>query len=124
MWERMEDRLSLLELLASGKLRRRATQSESFHWLSELSWTRATGRRDELTLVPEKRSELVSLLDLVWPSWQIEQVTLLVGAKAGVGLPGEVAPNVLYGSDTGQSRGAIPSLYTKALADAEKYCSP
>ncbi len=78
MWERMEDRLSLLELLASGKLKRRATQSEAFDWLSELSWTRATGRRDELTLVPEKRSELVSLLDLVWSSWQTEQVALLV----------------------------------------------
>lgn len=81
MWERAEDRLALLELLTSGSLKRRAAQSDAFGWLSELSWTRATGRRDELALVADRRSELVALLNRVWPDWQTEQVELLVAGE-------------------------------------------
>lgn len=82
MWERTEERLALLELLTSGSLKRRAAQADAFVWLSELSWTRATGRRDELVLVPERRAELVVLLDRVWPDWQAAQVDLLVAGEA------------------------------------------
>lgn len=81
MWDRIEDRLALLELLTSGCIKRRAGQANAYAWLSELSWTRAGGRRDELTLVPQKRIELVALLDRVWPSWQAEQLALLVAGE-------------------------------------------
>lgn len=81
MWDRVEDRLALLELLASGRLKRRTAQTDAHAWLSELSWTRATGRRDELALVPERRAELVALLDRVWPDWQAVQIELLVAGE-------------------------------------------
>lgn len=81
MWERAEDRLALLELLTSGSLKRRATQSDAFDWLAELSWTRATGRRDEVALVADRRADLVALLDRVWPDWQTEQFELLVAGE-------------------------------------------
>ena len=77
MWERIEDRLSLLKLLTLGVLRRRSAQLMAHDWLSELSWTRASGRRDEVALVPERRSELVALLNRVWPVWREEHVALL-----------------------------------------------
>ncbi len=48
MWDTAEHRLALLELLSSGVLRRRRAQADSFDALSELPWTRATGRRDEI----------------------------------------------------------------------------
>lgn len=78
MWDRIEDRLALLELLTSGAIKRRAAQATAHAWLSELSWTRASGRRDEILLVPERRAELVTLLDRVWPDWQADQLALLV----------------------------------------------
>jgi hypothetical protein len=81
MWERAEDRLALLELLTGGALKRRAAQADAFAWLAELSWTRATGRRDELALVADRRAELVALLDRVWPDWQAAQVALLVAGE-------------------------------------------
>ena len=77
MWERIEDRLALLELLTMGVLRRRSAQLTAHTWLSELSWTLASGRRDEFALVPERRSELVALLNRVWPVWRDEHVALL-----------------------------------------------
>jgi hypothetical protein len=70
MWERDFDRLALLELLESGRLRRRTGQGEAFSILDPLPWTRRTGRRDELELVPEHRAALVELLDRVWPEWR------------------------------------------------------
>jgi hypothetical protein len=77
MWERIEDRLALLELLTMGVLRRRSAQLTAHTWLSELSWTLASGRRDEVALVLERRSELVALLNRVWPVWRDEHVALL-----------------------------------------------
>ncbi len=70
MWETMEERLALLELLSRAALRRRCAQSAAFEGLSELPWTRATGRRDELGLVEGRRDELVALLERVWPMWR------------------------------------------------------
>lgn len=81
MWERFEDRLALLELLSSAALKRRSAQAQAFAWLSELSWTRSSGRNDEIALVPERRADLVALLDRVWPAWQAEQVELLVAGE-------------------------------------------
>src|SRR5690349_23508142 len=69
MWQTAAERLALLELLARGTLARRRAQAGAWDALAELSWTRRTGRRDELGLVEGRRSELVVLLERVWPSW-------------------------------------------------------
>lgn len=81
MWDHAAGRLALLELLTSGSLKRRAAQDAAYNWLAELSWTRATGRRDTLALVPERREALVALLDRVWPDWQAAQLDLLVAGE-------------------------------------------
>jgi len=78
MWERIEERLLLLELLTKGGARRRKSQESAFDWLSELPWTARTPRRDELDLVETSRQEVAGLLDRVWPQWRLEQVELLV----------------------------------------------
>lgn len=78
MWDRIEDRLALLELLSVGSLPARAGQATAHGWLSELAWTRAGTRRGELRLVPERRGALVELLDRVWPDWRVDQLALLV----------------------------------------------
>ena len=69
MWQTTAERLALLELLVRGALKRRRGQAIAWDALAELSWTRRTGRRDELGLVEGRRSELVALLDRVWPAW-------------------------------------------------------
>ena len=41
-------------------------------WSSGLAgdwWTRATGRRDEIGVAAERRTELAGLIDRVWPAW-------------------------------------------------------
>lgn len=81
MWERVEDRLALLELLTVGTLKRRTAQAAGYGWLSELSWTRNTGRRNEIRLMAERRAELVELLGRVWPGWQAEHVALVVAGE-------------------------------------------
>jgi hypothetical protein len=82
MWERDEDRLALLELLESGRLRRRVGQGEAWTLLDQQPWTRRTGRRDEFELVPEYKNTVVELLDRVWPSWRLEREVL---AERGLG---------------------------------------
>ena len=77
MWDRIDDRLALLELLTAGTLKRRTSQEGAFRWLSELSWTRASSRRDEIALVPTRRPELVALIDRVWANWRDEHLALL-----------------------------------------------
>lgn len=76
MWEREEDRLALLELLECGCLRRRSAQGEVWTILDQLPWTRRTGRRDEIELVPDGRTSITELLDRVWPSWQVDRQAL------------------------------------------------
>lgn len=70
IWESDNARLALLELLSHGRLKRRRTQLEAYAALAELSWTRATGRRDEIGVVEERRKELAGLIDRVWPAWR------------------------------------------------------
>jgi hypothetical protein len=69
MWRTTEERLAVLELLTRGALKRRQVQAAAFDALAELPWTRASGRRDEIALVEERRHELVALLERVWPAW-------------------------------------------------------
>jgi len=70
MWQTPEDRLALLELLVRGSLKLRRAQITSYQALAELPWTRATGRRDEIAVVGERRPELVALIDRVWTEWR------------------------------------------------------
>jgi hypothetical protein len=77
MWERIEDKLALLELLTTGILPQRSAQQEAFAWLGELPWTRATARRGELALVPERRPDLIALVERVWPAWRDDHLALV-----------------------------------------------
>jgi hypothetical protein len=72
MWKTDIERLALLELLVCGTLKKKAGQIEAFQALSELPWTRATGRKLEIRLVEDRRSDLEALLGRVWPEWQVE----------------------------------------------------
>lgn len=76
MWDGVPARLALLELYATGTLRRRQAQAEAFAALAELPWTRATRRRGELRLVEEHRAQLATLLTRCWPAWTEVQADL------------------------------------------------
>jgi len=69
MWDRQEHKLALLELIATGKLRKRHSQTIAWEWLTQLSWTRESGRRDEIALDEGRASEGKRLLDQAWPDW-------------------------------------------------------
>ena len=70
MWDRDDNRLAILELYTYGHLHLRQSQTEAWRWLSELPWTRRTGRRDEFALVEDRRGDLERLLTQVWPEWR------------------------------------------------------
>ena len=70
IWESNNARLALLELLSRGTLKRRHSQTDAYLTLAELPWTRATGRRDEIAVVEERRVELADLIGRVWPAWR------------------------------------------------------
>lgn len=70
MWDESLQRLALLELLDRGTLKRRVAQAKAYDALEELPWTSSTGRRDEITLVEDRRRELVNLLERVWSTWR------------------------------------------------------
>lgn len=78
MWDTVEERLALVEMLSRSTLRRRQGQTRAFDTLAELPWVRATGRRDEIRIVENRRSELVELLTRVWPVWRDELAELAV----------------------------------------------
>ncbi len=69
MWSTDAERLALLELVVSGRLRRRAGHAAAFDHLAALSWTRRASRKDEILLAEDRRVELIALLDRVWPAW-------------------------------------------------------
>lgn len=70
IWESVNARLALLELLSRGTLKRRRAQEEAYDALAELPWTRATGRREEIGVVEKRRTEVAGLIDRVWPAWR------------------------------------------------------
>ena len=69
-WGDESNRCALLELWATGVLRRLRRNGEAWDELQRLPWTRLTGRSGELTLVPERRPELEQLLNGCWPEWR------------------------------------------------------
>lgn len=71
MWEHDEEKIALLELVETGRLHCRAGQRKAWTLLDEMSWTRRTGRRDEIELVPEHKTALTELLDRIWPEWKL-----------------------------------------------------
>ncbi len=77
IWREVVHRLTLLELLVQTRLKRRKGQAEAYDWLASLPWTQATGRRDELALVEDHRTTLVTLLDRVWVDWRRTHLHLL-----------------------------------------------
>lgn len=77
-WQSSQARLAFLELHSRKTLIRRRAQSEAFDALSELPWTRATGRRNELALVTERETHLTELLNRAWPEWTSELADLQV----------------------------------------------
>jgi hypothetical protein len=79
MWDRLEHRLALLELVVTGGLRCRKNQQQAWNHLVELPWTRRTGRREEIAIVETRRCEVERLLTQIWPQWQQVQAEL-VGA--------------------------------------------
>lgn len=79
MWQTPQQRIALLELLVQGTLKRRASQVKAYDTLAELSWIRSTGRRDQIALVEARRTELVALLERVWPDWQEALAALTAG---------------------------------------------
>lgn len=76
MWEEVEERLALLELIATGTLPFRARQEAAWRWLSELPWTRGGARRGQLLLVEAHRETVRRLLDRVWPEALAEAAEL------------------------------------------------
>lgn len=103
IWESDRARLALLELLARGTLKRRRAQVEVYDALAELPWTRATGRRDEIGVVEERRTELANLIDRVWPAWRDVLADLVA-----VGLP--PTPEGYGRLLDGERAAAIPEL--------------
>lgn len=76
MWDREDHRIALLELLEDGVLRKRAAQAEVWKILDEMSWTRRTGRRDEIELITGQEHNIVELLNRVWPPWRTAREAL------------------------------------------------
>lgn len=82
MWKDDKNRLALLELYTSGKLKYRRRQQEVYAWLEELPWTRATGRKGEIALADARENELLALLERIWPDWRVDFADLSsVGLK-------------------------------------------
>ncbi len=114
MWGRLEHRLALLELVVTGSLRRRKSQHEAWDHLVELSWTKRTGRRDEIAIVEAHRHELEGLLTQVWCEWP-QLKTELVGA----GLPiSEQGWRQLQDIERARAAKGLPSYLNRRTATA------
>jgi hypothetical protein len=79
MWQTSQQRIALLELLVQGTIKRRASQADAYDTLAELPWTRVTGRRNQVALVETYRTELVALMERVWPDWESVLAELTTG---------------------------------------------
>ena len=77
MWDRDENRLAVVELVHTKRLKRRKNQREAWEWLSQLPWTNATDRRGELALAASFRNEVEGMLDRRWPEWREERARLV-----------------------------------------------
>lgn len=134
MWDCPEHKLALLELVATGQLRRRRGQAEAWAWLAELSWTRWTGRRDEIALEKTRTPDATRLLDQVWPEWtrvlaELEAAGLPVSergwrqlqdidrSREAVGLPPRLNRRTALARVGGHSKAAMSRNLQQSLAD-------
>lgn len=114
MWDCLEHRLALMELLVSGRLRCRKAQQEAWRHLNELPWTQRTGRRDELAVVESRRHELERLLTQVWPEWVPVSAEL-----TGAGLPISMAGwRQLQDIERARAAKGLPSRLNRRTATA------
>jgi len=136
MWDRMEHKLALLELVATGQLRQRRNQITVWNWLTQLSWTRNSGRRDEIALDETRVSEGKRLLDQVWPEWpevlvELESAGLSVSergwrqlqdmerARAAVGLPPRLNRRTALAQVGGHSKTTLSRALQESLASTD-----
>ncbi len=115
MWDRLEDRLALLELTVNGRLRCRKSQQQAWNHLVELPWTKRTGRRDEIAIVENRRLEVERLLTQIWPQWHQAQSEL-----AGAGLPiNEQGWSRLQDIERARLAAGLPSRLNRRTAIAQ-----
>jgi hypothetical protein len=69
-WAGEADRLALLELWATGRLKRRRQQEAAWARLDGERWTSLTSRSRERALAEGYRSMIEQLLDQAWPLWR------------------------------------------------------
>ena len=113
MWDRDENRLAVVELVHTGRLKRRESQREAWEWLSQLPWTNATSRREELALTPSLRSEVENMLDRRWPEWRDARTRIV---EAGLPVTHE-GWKKLQDDERAERIGALPPrLNTKTAA--------
>ena len=115
MWGNDEHRLAVVELVHSGRLRRREGQLEAWRWLSELAWTTSTRRRDEIALIDARRAELERVLDRRWPEWRDVRARLL---DAGLPITHE-GWKKLQDQDRANRSGPLPSRLNSKTAAAQ-----
>lgn len=70
MWHEPAHRLALLELLQTGSLQKRVTQSAAWQELLQLGWARRTSRQNMLALVPQMRDAVEQTIDGAWADWR------------------------------------------------------
>lgn len=61
---------TLLALLDAGRVTRNKSNSALLDWLRDAGWVSQGPRRDLLALVHERRTEVESRLDALWPQWR------------------------------------------------------
>ncbi len=115
MWDNDEHRLAVVELVHSGRLRRREGQFEVWQWLSELSSTHSTRRRGEIALIDSRRADLERVLDRRWPEWRDVRARLL---HAGLPITHE-GWKKLGDQDRANRSGSLPSRLNSKTAAAQ-----
>ena len=115
MWDNDEHRLAVVELVHSGRLRRREGQFEAWQWLSELSSTHSTRRRGEIALIDSRRADLERVLDRRWPEWRDVRARLL---HAGLPITHE-GWKKLGDQDRANRNGSLPSRLNSKTAAAQ-----
>jgi hypothetical protein len=136
MWDRQEHKLALLELLATGKLRKRRSQVAAWEWLAQLSWTMKSGRRDEIALNEDRDPEGKRLLDQVWPGWsdvlaELESAGLPVSERGwrqlqdmerrrtAVGLPPRLNRRTALAQVGGHSKTTLSRMLQESLSKTD-----
>ena len=77
MWDDINERLALLELVVQRCLRKRNIQKNVYEHLKDLPWTKQGRRRNEIVLVEHFRPKIEELLYRVWGNWKLEYEALL-----------------------------------------------